>query len=96
MKRKKDDYKRVKSKCEKTKKDVETGLSHGENNKADLRGNMLLGRGGILVPTDDAADLLKTEHFCILSQVNENNGILQKDVSSVSMCMTCSNGAGTM
>eukprot|EP00957_Ditylum_brightwellii_P136327 10396891-Ditylum_brightwellii.AAC.1 len=42
MKRKKDDYERVKSECEKTKKDVENGLSYGNNNKADLSGNMLL------------------------------------------------------
>eukprot|EP00957_Ditylum_brightwellii_P203620 15335485-Ditylum_brightwellii.AAC.1 len=41
MKRKKDDYERVKSKCEKTKKGVENGLSYGNDNKADLSRNML-------------------------------------------------------
>eukprot|EP00957_Ditylum_brightwellii_P022974 1734018-Ditylum_brightwellii.AAC.1 len=56
----------------------------------------LCGRGEISVSTDDAADLLKTEHFCILSQVNENNWAMQKGVSSVSMCIPCSNGTGTM
>eukprot|EP00957_Ditylum_brightwellii_P183508 13978591-Ditylum_brightwellii.AAC.1 len=42
MKRKKDDYERVKSECEKTKKDVKNGLSYGNGKKADLSGNMLL------------------------------------------------------
>eukprot|EP00957_Ditylum_brightwellii_P157206 11964202-Ditylum_brightwellii.AAC.1 len=41
MKRKKDDYIRVKSKCEKTKKDVENGLVYGNGNMADLIRNML-------------------------------------------------------
>eukprot|EP00957_Ditylum_brightwellii_P201609 15326399-Ditylum_brightwellii.AAC.1 len=56
----------------------------------------LCGRGGISVSTDHAPDLLKTEHKCILSQINENNWVLQKGVSSVSMCMSCSDGTGTM
>eukprot|EP00957_Ditylum_brightwellii_P176138 13412029-Ditylum_brightwellii.AAC.2 len=32
-------------------------------------------RGGISVSTDDVEDLLKAKHFCILSEVNENNRI---------------------
>eukprot|EP00957_Ditylum_brightwellii_P014531 1094101-Ditylum_brightwellii.AAC.1 len=36
----------------------------------------LCGRGGISVSTDDAADLLKAEHFCTISEVNENNPVL--------------------
>eukprot|EP00957_Ditylum_brightwellii_P172589 13138754-Ditylum_brightwellii.AAC.1 len=47
--------------------------------------------------TDDAAALLQTEHFHILSQVmKENNGVFQKGVSSASVCMPYSNGTGTM
>eukprot|EP00957_Ditylum_brightwellii_P133697 10193819-Ditylum_brightwellii.AAC.2 len=56
----------------------------------------LYNRGEILMLTDDVADLLKTECFCILSQVNENNGVLKKGVSNVSVCMPCSDGTGTM
>eukprot|EP00957_Ditylum_brightwellii_P063392 4811591-Ditylum_brightwellii.AAC.1 len=41
MKRKKDDYIRVKSKYEKTKKDVENGFLYSDDNKADLSRNML-------------------------------------------------------
>eukprot|EP00957_Ditylum_brightwellii_P048630 3690403-Ditylum_brightwellii.AAC.1 len=33
-------------------------------------------RGGILMSTDDAVDLLETERFFILSQANKNNGVL--------------------
>eukprot|EP00957_Ditylum_brightwellii_P116126 8858115-Ditylum_brightwellii.AAC.1 len=47
--------------------------------------------------TDDAAGLLETEQFHILSQVtNENDQVLQKGVSSVSMCMSCNDGTGIM
>eukprot|EP00957_Ditylum_brightwellii_P080759 6142466-Ditylum_brightwellii.AAC.2 len=47
--------------------------------------------------TDDVAGLLETKQFWILSQVtNENNQVLQKGVSSFSLCMPCSNGTGTM
>ena len=57
-------------------------------------------RGGMSMSTDDAAGLLETERFRILSQAtqvtNENNQVLQKDVSSVSMCMPCNDGTGTM
>eukprot|EP00957_Ditylum_brightwellii_P080758 6142466-Ditylum_brightwellii.AAC.1 len=41
MKRKKGNYKRAKSECEKTKKGVENGLLYGDDNKADLSRNML-------------------------------------------------------
>eukprot|EP00957_Ditylum_brightwellii_P068647 5211689-Ditylum_brightwellii.AAC.1 len=41
MKRKKDDYIRVKCECEKIKKDAENGLLYSDDNKADFSGNML-------------------------------------------------------
>jgi hypothetical protein len=57
-------------------------------------------RGGMAMSTDDAAGLLETERFRILSQAtqvtNENDQVLQKGVSSVSMCMPCNDGTGTI
>eukprot|EP00957_Ditylum_brightwellii_P194045 14778068-Ditylum_brightwellii.AAC.1 len=54
-------------------------------------------KGGISMLTDDVVDLLETEHIHILSQVtNKNNVVLQKGISSVSMCMSCRDGAGSM
>eukprot|EP00957_Ditylum_brightwellii_P161849 12323169-Ditylum_brightwellii.AAC.1 len=43
----------------------------------------LCDRRGIFVSTDDAVNLLKAEFFHILPQVNENNRVLQKGVSSL-------------
>eukprot|EP00957_Ditylum_brightwellii_P083427 6341673-Ditylum_brightwellii.AAC.1 len=43
-------------------------------------------RGGISMSTNDAEDLLRTEHIYILSQANENNWLCKK-VSAVSVCV---------
>jgi hypothetical protein len=41
VKRKKNDYEKMKQECEKQKKDIEAGLAYGDDNKADLGGNMV-------------------------------------------------------
>ena len=44
---------------------------------AEVLSEKMCERGGMLMSTDDAAGLLETEQFCILSQVaNENNQVL--------------------